>query len=382
MTHITRTDPEAPAPAQAPEQVPPARRSLVALWMLGGVLVLALGAALREMAPVVIPIVFAVLITLVVLPLHSWLCEKLPDRVAWLSHVGVMALILGVIAAFFGALVVAAERVLQIVPDMSGDVGSLLPSDGGEDSALPQAIQEFWGRISDTIGGWLVGTVTGLARTIAQATGIFVSTLIVVLFLVLLALSERGIWRRKIQSLWPGDGQVLWSNALETIAIRLRRFLVMRTAIGLLQAALYVGWLALFGVDLLFVWGLLSFILTYIPNFGAIVAGILPVIYALATKDFGTALGVAGGLLVIEQVVGNFIDPKLLGRQIVLSPFVILVSLLFWSALWGIAGAFLATPIMLVLLVAFNQVRPLRPIALAFSDQPTPQDLDDALAQT
>ena len=84
----------------------------------------------------------------------------------------------------------------------------------------------------------------------------------------------------------------------------------------------------------------------------------------------------AAGIFVIEQTVGNFIDPRLMGRQIVLSPLVILASLLFWGWLWGVAGAFLATPLTLSLLVACHEVAPLRPIALLLSNQPDHASLD------
>ena len=95
----------------------------------------------------------------------------------------------------------------------------------------------------------------------------------------------------------------------------------------------------------------------------------------------GSAALIAAGFFASEQAIGNFVDPRLLGRQIVLSPLVILVALMFWAWLWGAAGAFLATPIMLSLLVAFNHIAALRPIALVMSNQPTPDDLDRALNQ-
>ena len=197
----------------------------------------------------------------------------------------------------------------------------------------------------------------------------------------MLAVSERSVWRGKMKSLSSGAGIEGWAEALNTVAARLRRFLVIRTAVGLLQAVLYVVWLWYFGIDLLFVWAILTFVLTYIPNLGSIIAGSMPVLYVLVTKDWQTALGVAAGLFVIEQVVGNYLDPRLLGRQIALSPFIILAGLLFWGSIWGAVGAFLATPIMLSLLVIFNTVPHLRPVALLLSDQKTPEALDEALAQ-
>lgn len=359
-------------------------------WLLGLVVVILLGAALRAMAVVAIPVVFALLIVLVVAPLHRRLRQRMPGRLAWLAEVLVMALLLGVIAAFLGALVFAAQRVLEAMPGVSDGLSQLLARDSGQEGSgqegaqstvAGEPIRAIWADLSETFGGWLVEQATFLAESIASMTSVFVTGIVIVFFIVLLSLTEIGVWRQKVPTLWSDHGQTAWRDSLETVTSRLRRFLIVRTLVGLLQAALYVGWLWFFGVDLLFVWAVLTFVLTYIPNLGSIIAGTLPVLYALVTKDPFTALGVAAGLLVIEQVVGNYLDPRLLGRQIVLSPVVILVGLMFWSWLWGVAGAFLSTPIMLGLLVAFNHIAALRPIALILSNQCRHDDLDKALEQ-
>jgi AI-2 transport protein TqsA len=351
------------------------------VWILGGLFVIALAAALRAMAPVAIPVVFAVLITLVIAPLHQRLARVLPPALRWFAHLGAILVLLTVIAVFLAALVFAAERVLQEMSSFGGNMETLLPSESEATALVGGQLKDLVGTISSALSGWLVEQITTVARAIAGMTGMFITTLVLVFFLVLLALTERGIWRGKIAALWPEQGQTEWRDALVTITLRLRKFLVIRTAVGFLQAALYVLWLWLFGVDMLIVWGVLTFLLTYIPNLGSVIAGTLPVFYALVTKDLATAFAVAAGLLVIEQVVGNFIDPKLLGKYIVLSPFIILVSLLFWGWLWGIAGAFLATPILLSLLIALNHIPPLRPVALILSDQRTSEELDRALNQ-
>ncbi|MFP7673950.1 AI-2E family transporter [Marivita sp. S0852] len=347
-------------------------------WIVGGVFVIAVAAALRAMSSVAIPVVFATLITFVLAPLHARLATALPSALRWVSHVLVMLLVMTVIVGMVAALVFAAERVLQEVPSV-GQIQQILQPGPDSDTALNGQLKDIWNTISSAFSGWMVDQVTTIARAIAGMTGIFISTLVIVFFLILLALTESDTWRGKVKTLWPEQGQTVWVETLSTIAYSLRKFLLIRSGIGLLQALLYVLWLWLFGVDLLVVWAVLTFVLTYIPNLGSVIAGTLPVLYALITKDWGTALGVAAGLLVIEQVVGNFIDPKILGKYVLLSPVVILVSLLFWGWLWGVAGAFLATPIMLSLLVTFNHIASLRPLALLLSNQRTDKDLDHAL---
>lgn len=367
----------------SPPHGPHARRLQArgGLWLLGLISMVVLASTLKATTSVVVPVIFAILIALIMAPLHKRIARALPTRLRWLAHVAMMVLLLGVLALFTGALVFAAQRVLEAMPDVSGKLEELLQGKSQPSNVLGGQLRELWGTLGGSAGGWVVDRATSIAKSIAGMTGLFATATVMVFFLVLLALTERQTWGRKVDALWPGEARSAWSDAIDTIIDRLRRFLVIRTAVGLLQAALYVGWLAVFGVDLLFVWAVVTFVLTYIPNLGSIIAATLPVLYTLITKDFGTAMAAGAGILVIEQVVGNYIDPRLLSRQIVLSPFVILVSMLFWAYMWGAAGAFLATPIMLALLVGFNHVEALRPLALILSNQPTPRDLDEALEQ-
>jgi len=363
-----------------------ARRAIP--WLLAVAVVVLVGWALKATAPVAIPLTFALLVTLVVAPLDKRLSRALPRKVEWVAHVAVMLLLLAILALFLGALVFAADRLLDVMPRLTDEVQAMLPDEPGADaeegdgtgpsgtSIDPSQIRDVWREVSGRLSTWAIDQTTALATAVASMTGTFLSAIVLVFFLVLVALTEIGDWRSKVQANWSGEGSERMRAIIGSVTFKLRRFLVVRTGVGLLQGALYAAWLALFGVDLLIVWAVLTFVLTYIPTLGSFISGILPVIYVLLTKDLGTALIAAAGIFAIEQTVGNFIDPRLMGRQIVLSPLVILASLLFWGWLWGVAGAFLATPLTLSLLVACHEVAPLRPIALLLSNQPDHASLD------
>lgn len=117
---------------------------------------------------------------------------------------------------------------------------------------------------------------------------------------------------------------------------------------------------------------MLALLLNFIPTIGSIIAGTLPALYALATRDPGTALAVAGGLLVIEQIMGNYVDPRLMGHQIALSPVVVLITLMVWGWIWGPLGAFLATPITVLMATLFAHSRRLRPAGMLLADTAGP----------
>lgn len=152
----------------------------------------------------------------------------------------------------------------------------------------------------------------------------------------------------------------------------------MRVVLGLATSALYCAWLWLFDVDLIVVWALVSFLLNFIPTIGSIVAGSVIVLYTFITRDLGTAAAVGAGILVIEQIMGNYVDPKLAGRSIALSPLVVMVALIFWGWVWGIAGALLAVPMTTVLVVIGAHIPATRPLALLLTDRTSMKGLDDA----
>ncbi len=152
---------------------------------------------------------------------------------------------------------------------------------------------------------------------------------------------------------------------------------MVRTILGAITGTLYGLWTWAFGLEFAIVWGLLGFLLNYVPTLGSIVAGTLPVLFAFFTKDIGTALIIAAGLLVIEQVMGNFVDPRLQGKQLSLSPLVVLFSLLVWGWIWGIPGALLAVPLTVLITIVFAHAAGLRKIALVLSDETDMAGLDE-----
>ncbi len=121
------------------------------------------------------------------------------------------------------------------------------------------------------------------------------------------------------------------------------------------------------GVDFAPFWGVLFFLLNYLPNIGSIIAGIPPTLLAFVQFGPGKALLVAGGLLAMEQVTGNFLDPRLQGRTLNVSSLVVLLSVILWGWIWGVPGALIAVPLTVTIILACSKVAMLRPIAVLLS---------------
>jgi AI-2 transport protein TqsA len=108
--------------------------------------------------------------------------------------------------------------------------------------------------------------------------------------------------------------------------------------------------------------------LNYVPYIGSFLGVLFPVIMAIIQfEDPNVILSLLLGLVLVQFLIGNFVDPYIMGNSLNLSPFAILVSLAIWSELWGIAGAFLAVPITAVLAIVFSEFMGTRPIAVLLS---------------
>jgi AI-2 transport protein TqsA len=151
------------------------------------------------------------------------------------------------------------------------------------------------------------------------------------------------------------------------VARGFRSYVAIRSLLGVMTAALYGLWLWLWDVDLIIVWMLLAFLLNFVPTLGSLIAGGLASAFAFLQHDIGSAVAVGLGLLAIEQVMGNYVDPRLQGRRLSISPFVVLFMLLLWTWIWGVAGALLAVPITVLMVMVISRVPALAPIAFLFS---------------
>ena len=398
-------------PSHGPGEAPATDRPR--LWLLGAITFVVVGWALHATAVVMVPVAFALFLALMLAPMVAWVKARVPERLGWLGHVAASGVLLVVAVVFVGGLWLSAQRVLAAFPGVSRSLGEVVPGFGaerGEGSAAPAAgapgpagaaqepgagpdgggtaegdgapstiagaLSQIEG-VGENLAGRVSEFVAGSATSVLNAATATLSGAILVFFLTLLMLIDAPGWRRRLSRiLGPGGRHDLFETA-EVVGRQVRRYLVIRAAMGALTAVLYVAWLWITGVDLLLVWALLTFLLSFVPTLGSVASGVLPAVYAVFTKDFGTAVLVGLGLLAIEQVIGNFIDPRVSGRLISVSPLVILVSLLLWGWVWGAPGLLLAVPMTIAALVICAHVDALRPVALLLSDRRSMDEVDE-----
>ena len=341
--------------------------------MLGVVAFAATFWFLRETMSISMPLVAALLLAFGVWPMVDSISRRMPRALQWVGPLAGLLLILVLLLVFLAALGVATGQVYRLVEDVGPQLQRWLESFG---LSMPTSGASEGGLASVASSGE-PGSLMSTALTALNLTASTLGGMVLILFLMLLMLTEAGDWHRKFIAVSSDGTDRSLREIGRSVGGKFRTFFTTRLIIGLVTAGLYVGWLALFGVDYLLLWGLLAVLLNFIPTVGSIIAGLLPVAYALVQKDPGTAAIVAAGLLVIEQVMGNFVDPKLMGRRVAISPLVVLIALGFWTVLWGIPGAVLAVPVTVLIVVAMAQFEALKPAALLLTDRTSFEELED-----
>ncbi|WJS85423.1 AI-2E family transporter [Paracoccus sp. TOH] len=228
-----------------------------------------------------------------------------------------------------------------------------------------EAIATFTGNID--VAGWL--------RSAAAQASNLISGSVLILTFVGFMFSERIWFPVKIERL-TGDPdrarQVL--GTVHVIMRRVNRYLVVKAGISAVTAALIWAIFRLAGLELAGAIAMLTFILNFIPTLGSIIATVIAIVLVLAQTGDPTLTLTLGGLITAVQfVVGNVFDPMLLGQTLRLSSFGIVLSLAFWGVVWGIAGTFLAVPIMVAVMIVCAQIPWLRPVAILLSQEGLPE---------
>ncbi len=209
-----------------------------------------------------------------------------------------------------------------------------------------------------------------LVQKVGQSFFNILGNTIWVLLFMLFMLAERGEVARRIVT---GFGQDRAESILKTIGHinkSVQHYLGLKTLVSLITGVLVAIILWLFDVPFALLWGVLAFLMNFIPNIGSLVASVPPIAITLFHfGSLGKTLLVAIIITAIQFSVGNFLEPKLMGRGLNLSPLVVLLSLIFWGWMWGLVGMLVSVPLTAAIKIALEQMEATRPIATLISGE-------------
>lgn len=199
-------------------------------------------------------------------------------------------------------------------------------------------------------------------------TSLMSSAVIISLYVVFLFV-EQHYFNQKLDALFPQAGhKKLVKNIISHIMKDTQTYLGIKSFLSLITAI--ASWLIMkwAGLDFAEFWALLIFFLNYIPNIGAMIATAFPVALAfIQFQSWWPFFEIATGIILVQFIVGNFLEPKLLGKSLNVSPLVILLALSFWGTIWGILGMFLSVPITVMMMIVFAHFDATRGIAILLS---------------
>lgn len=338
------------------------RTPTLAAWLAIG-----LGWLLHVGKGVIVPIVFAVLVAYVIDGLARLLFRlpgigpRVPRGVAY--------------AAAALAIGWALALVVSLVIESLGSVAGLAPQYA---ASLLNLVQDMAARAGmETTPTWeslrrevlaQINAQRLIGTTVVSVTGI-VSGLVVVLLYVAFILMEKRAFAAKLAGASDDPARTArLQRIIASINARIGAYLALKTLVSAAQGLVCYLILVGFGIDLAAFWAVLIGLLNFVPYLGSVLGVILPGAFAtMQLGDSGTVLALLLSLAAAQFVIGFFVDPYLMANSLNLSPFVILASLAAWGSLWGIAGAFLAVPIMACAALVFAEFQATRPLAILLS---------------
>jgi AI-2 transport protein TqsA len=299
-------------------------------------------------APVLNPILFALVLALIFAPVYAWLRRRLPLGLA------LVIMLVGLVILFAGLFVLLSASIARFTGRLGfyaqqlngqlGDVDNVLDRLGLSGADLSEAVN------SSAIVGALGTILSGIAG--------FLSSLFLILMIMLFLLSEGSAMMARLRASVRADNPQV--ARLTVIGKSVVRQFGLRAIVNLVTAFGITLLLLLLGVDFPMLWGVLTFFLSYVPYIGLVTAVAPAVLLALAEFGLGRAILVIAGVMVINAFAENVLSPTLMGRGLNLSPTVVFLSLIFWAWLLGGPGAFLALPLTLfvaVMLETFPETR-------------------------
>ena len=296
-------------------------------------------AGLQIAADILLPILLAVFLSIIATPIQRGLVRLgLPDLVAIpivvLVLAGGLAGLTGVVAGSVASFSSDIQQYEQPLRDLIRETAIVarqwgVPLDASMvvDALSPNTIM--------LVVGQTVGAVVGIA-----------SRLLIVLVTVTFILLEVSDLVYKLQVAFGSDRQP--AGPFTNVSGQVQRYLLIKSVVSAVTGLLAGVWCWALGLDFALIWGVLAFLLNYIPSIGSIVAAIPPILLAVVQLGWPSAIGITAGYLVINISLGNFIEPRLMGRSLGLSPLIVFMSLLFWGWLWGPVGMLFAVPMTVI----------------------------------
>lgn len=341
--------------------------------ILGLIAVFVIGVVLLELKTVLLPFAISLLLSIIFKPVVLRLKKgRVPMAI---SLFGVLMIFFLVLFLLGWVVFSSTEALVETLPSYEAKISAFMFNIQASVLALAERfdIQVTDFRWTDAIE---FSSITSVLTTGVGSFIKFLSTTFLILLFMLFILAGAGDLAGKVRMAFPEAQANRIGDVVATIDTKVRQYLVTKTLISLGTGLLTFLFLLALGVDFPLIWGLLAFVLNYIPNVGSVIAVLFPFFLSLLQFDTLVApmlvLILLGG---IQMLMGNVIEPRIMAFSLNLSPLLILVSLIFWGWLWGVLGMMLAVPLTATIKIITENIEPLKPLSVLMSGVIKPGDV-------
>ncbi|MFC4370284.1 AI-2E family transporter [Citricoccus nitrophenolicus] len=318
-------------------------RFLVIVLSLAG-LVIALQ-FVQGLQTIVGPVFLGLNLVIIAYPLQAWLIRQGVHR--FLGATVTVAVVVVVLLVFMALVLWSASELVLALPQYAQQFNeiynSMITWVGSFGVTPDMMLEQLSGLNMSTVVSTATGIVTALLSNVTAILGLLATVVMTVFFL---AMDSVAVDRRMALL---NTAKYELGTALSAFAEGVGRYWIVTTVFGLIVAVLDVAALAIIGVPMIWVWGVLSFLTNYIPNVGFIIGMVPPALLGLVEGGWGAFIAVIAAYSVLNFVIQAVIQPKFTGESVGVIPTVSFLSLLFWAWILGPLGAILALPATLLL---------------------------------
>ncbi len=328
-------------------------------------------AGMRAAQPIIVPFLVAAFLALISLPPLHWFQKK--GMPTWMALLAIIAIILLVGLAIAGVIGTSVEKLQTQLPSYQRRI-----------TVLQKELSDWLHARNIDVGtqfspeSFDSDRLMFLFTSLLSACGTVLNNALIILFMLVFMQLEAADLPAKLQAIQPDRSDL--AERLTRIQDSVWQYVRLKTRISFLTGVLVAAWLWLLGVDFALLWGLLAFLFNFVPNIGSIIAALPAVLVALlqpgAEGQPGSVIAsiflatyVALGYLVINLVIGNVVEPRMMGRGVGLSTLVVFLSLIFWGWVLGPVGMILSVPLTMIVKIVLDHSEDLKWVSILLGSE-------------
>ncbi len=330
----------------------------ISTGILGIIAVILIGAVLKIAASILLPLVIAVFLSFIILPLVNLL-----DKVHFPRSLAITIVILLLFGVMFLIFLFFQTSVNSFISEYPKYAGRYMEISTQIEETIKKRFDIQFNFSTDI--NWQ-GALRGYLISFSGSLINFFSAVVLILVFLIFLLLEKPLFKSKLAKAFDETTGRKIGRILEHINQQVGRYINLKFFISMATGFFVWLLLSIIGVDFPLVWGVLAFLLNFIPSIGSLILVVITITMGIVQfyPLMGKIVAVSISMIGTQVLIGNIIDPRLQGRRLNISPFLILFALIFWGWIWGAVGMFLAVPIMVIIKIIFENVPALRPLAI------------------